>query len=320
MSTKRRILGVGGALAMVACSGAIEADGWGEVNAGPHASMANAVLSSDTDVSADELAPLDAPSDDEMIVLADDALVNPDARPDVPYDGPMSAESTCGALGNHPSYAEGTQLVTTEWLNLRTAPGIDSPRILVMAPSTAVTVLSRNCGHRWVNISDGSHQGYAAIDWLRVKSKSSPQPEWEAFYSPSRGEELAKTAWEKWHGIRDSGWCLRGVEESITASIDPGGIATGSAGASQFGDFALDHTAFMRHHHLKAFASSDPAAPAPKDYPKGTIIVWHPNHCGSDKTYGHVEVIINDKTACSDYCRKRSDQWCAPDVVILPRH
>ena len=312
MSTKRRILGVGGALAVVACSGAVEDGGLG--------SIAGGVPSSESDVNEGELTAFDPPIDSEMLAMSDDALVDPDDRPDVPYLGPLTAESTCGTLGPHDSWAEGTQVVTTEWLNLRTAPGIDSPRILVMAPSTPLAVLSRNCGHRWVHVDDGSHQGYAAIDWLRVKSKTSPAPEWKAFYSPSRGDELAATAWNIWHGHKDAGVCLHGVEVSLTDSIDPSGIATGSPGASQFGEFALAHTAFMRHHHLKAFAKGDPDAPSPNDFPKGTIIVFHAGHCHSHPVWGHVEVIVNDKTACSDYCRERSDRTCAPDVVILPRH
>jgi len=272
-----------------------------------------------SDVSDDDLASLDAPSEASMKELDDDALVDPDDRPDVAFDGERELDSACGAPGNYASWGAGTQLVTTEWLNLRKAPGIDSSIILVMPPSTAAVTLSSNCGHRWVHIADGSHDGYAAIDWLRTKSKAEPAPAWQAFYSPSRGKDLARTAWRMWHEHGDAHICLHGVHESIDHSISPS-FETYSVGASQFGDYALEHTAYMRDHHLKAFAKGDPDAPTPSHFPKGTIIVWHHGHCGSDPTYGHVEVVVNDEIACSDYCRKRSDQSCAPDVVILPRH
>lgn len=313
MSTKIRLLAVGVTLlSVVACSGA------GQGDPRETSAMGDVPASAD-DVSDDDFSALDEPSDSDMRELDDAWLVSPDTRADVPLDGPLEIESTCASLGKHPNYGKGTQLVTTEWLNLRTGPSTSDTRILVMPPSTGVVVLSRTCGRRWVRISDGTHVGWSAIDWLRLKSPDNPAPAWKSFYSPSRGTKLAQTAWNMWHDNKDAYFCLRGTRESVEASISPS-FWPPSPGASQFGDFALSHTHSMRENHLKAYAASDPDAPKPANFPKGTIIVWHAGHCKSDKTYGHVEIVVNDTIACSDYCRVRSDRECAPDVVILPRH
>lgn len=314
MSAKIRWAAVGATLLSVAaCSGA------GVVDERETTSTMSDVPATASDVREDDLASLDDPDEIDMRDLDDDALASPDARADVPLGDALEVESACGELGSHPAWKRGAQLVTTEWLNLRTGPSTSDSRILVMAPSTAVVVVSHNCGRRWVHVADGEHVGYAAIDWLREKSPDAPAPVWESYYSPSRGKKLAQTAWHLWRYHEDAGVCLRGTRESVEAAISPS-FWPPVPGASQFGDFALDHTHYMREHHLKAFAANDPDAPKPKDFPKGTIIVWHADHCHSDKTYGHVEIIVNDKIACSDYCRVRSDRECAPDVVILPRH
>jgi hypothetical protein len=63
-------------------------------------------------------------------------------------------------------------------------------------------------------------------------------------------------------------------------------------------------------------------SPLPKvnlnDLPKGAIIVWPRGMCGYNKTHGHIEIVIDDKStrACSDFCGSIKKTCGTPDVFV----
>ena len=54
------------------------------------------------------------------------------------------------------------------------------------------------------------------------------------------------------------------------------------------------------------------------ELPKGAVIVWRPGQCGYNKTHGHIEVVVDDKSsrACSDFCGNIKKTCGAPDVFV----
>ena len=286
-------------------------DGWAELSASPMAGVE--ALDTDVDESALDIAD----NVDQTLDLDDDELaLTEDDMPDIPVENIESV--ACANPGPNPKYAKGAQLVTTEWLHLRTGPSIQHSILTTMKPGTAVAVLDPTCGHKWAHIKDShGNVGYSAVEWLRPKQQNKPSG-WSALYSSARGKDLASTSWKMWHTNKGHGLCLHGVRLAIDNSISPG-FATGSPGASQFGDFARAHRGFMRNHHMTVYAKGESGAPSPAHFPIGTIMVFSKGRCGADPKWGHVEIVINSTVACSDHCRKRSDLSCGPDTIILPR-
>jgi hypothetical protein len=318
---------------MVACSGGSDSErtevGWGELQSG-HPIAGVPALDTDVDESALDVDD----SVDETVDLDDDTLASTeDDAPDIVVDdvekaAPIDHTSlpsqndiesvACPNPGPNPTYGKGTQLVTTEWLHLRTGPSIQHAILTTMKPGTAVAVLDPTCGHKWVHVKDSHGEvGYSAVEWLRPKHTDIAPSGWASLYSAARGQELAGTSWKMWHKATGHGFCLRGVREAIDSSISPG-FATGSPGASQFGQFARDHRGFMRNHHMTVYAFGE-NGPSPAHFPVGTIMVFSRGRCGADPTWGHVEIVINSTVACSDHCRQRTDTSCGPDTIILPR-
>ena len=312
-------------------------EGWGELSEAPR-NIPDSELSQPGDVNPLELDDTDPVELEEMLALGDDALDRTgDDAPDVALHDPLDPReeqrspeaqagiqmdaSACSHLGPHARYATGAQLVTTEYLNLRTGPGTNHARITVMSPGTPAVVLAATCGAAWAHIRDAhGHVGYAAVQYLRAKSPSTPPPSggFTSYYSPARGKALARASYAIGAGHRSGGYCLRGVRSAIDRSISPG-FATGSPGASQFGAYARAHRSFMDAHHMHVYARGEAGAPTPSQFPVGTIMVYSAGHCGFHPVYGHVEVVINSATACSDFCRHRTDTRCGPDTIILPR-
>jgi hypothetical protein len=307
-------------------------DGWGELRTGQ---PMTSELALDTDVDEADLDVVDPVDDEDTVALDDfDLEATDDDSPDILVDDsdevPAPVDHTelpeqndvmlgCSTTGKYPKYAKGAQLVTTEWLNLRSGPGVKHARIKTMAPGTAVAVLGATCGHAWAHIKDShGHVGYSAVQWLRPKQKAPPPSGWSALYSPTRGKKLAAKSWQMWHGSKSHGYCLKGVRMSIAASISPG-FATGSPGAHQFGVFARSHRAWMSDRHLKVYGRGESGAPSPSQFPAGTVMVFSRGRCGTNASWGHVEIVINPTTACSDHCRKRTDKSCGPDTILVPR-
>lgn len=330
------------ASAIAACSAQAPTEeveeGYGELESGGYVVPAEELASEDA-VSDDEIEDVDPVADEDLVALDDGtALDTGDDSPDVEIRAgdelvaapalhglplaptePLDTEA-CKA-GKYPNYAKGTQLVTTEYLNLRTGPSTSQARITVMKPGSAVVVLGATCGSAWARIKTATGRiGWSAVAYLRTKAKSAPSkpPAFLSIYSPQRGKSLANASWKQGKGKKSSGSCLRGVRLAIGASISPG-FYTGSPGASQFGQFARSHRSWMAAHHLQVYASSEAAAPKPSQFPIGTIMVYSAGRCGFNPTWGHVEVVVNKSTACSDFCRSWNPGKCAPDTVIIPR-
>ncbi len=313
-------------------------EGYGELESGGYVVPAEE-LASENAVSDDEIEDLDPVADEDLVALDDGtALDTGDDSPDVELTEadqlldapalhgiplaptePLDTEA-CKA-GKYPNYGKGAQLVTTEYLNLRTGPSTSKARITVMKPGTAVVVLGATCGSAWAHIKAANgHIGWSAVSYLRPKAKGSTSkpPAFMSIYSPQRGKSLANASWKQGKGKKSSGSCLRGVRLAISASISPG-FYTGSPGASQFGQYARSHRAWMAARHLQVYAASEAGAPKPSQFPVGTIMVYSAGRCGFNPTWGHVEVVVNKSTACSDFCRSWNASKCAPDTVIIPR-
>lgn len=336
--TKASVAIIGLGVVAVACGGQgdLAEDGWGEAEEGL-SSIPGEELALESAVSGEELMSVDAVDDEDMLPLDDAELeVTDDDAPDLSADlgaevfhGPESfvalpddievQSGKCTKTGSFPQYGKGSQLVTTEWLNLRTGPSTKYHRVTVNRPGTGLVVLDATCGSAWAHVRDAhGHVGYSAVQWTRAKSPSNKPSGWAAIYSPARGKKLAAVSWKQHHGSSGHGMCLRGVRTSIDAALSPG-FATGSPGAHQFGVYARSHRAWMAQHHLQVYAAGEANAPKPAQFPVGTIMVFSRGRCGMNPTWGHVEIVVNASTACSDHCRKRTDTKCAPDTVILPR-
>jgi Bacterial SH3 domain len=327
---------------MTACSsdpgsGEKTEEGWGELSEAPR-NIPDSELAQPGDVSPIELEDVDPVDAEEMLAIDDEALdVTGDDAPDVASSSPLDPEeergmpalhgelqldaAACAHPGPYAKYAKGAQLVTTDYLNLRTGAGTSHARITTMAPGTAVVVLAATCGGAWAHVRDANGQvGYSAVQYLRGKTPATPPPRggYLSYYSPARGKALARASYAIGAGHRSGGYCLRGVRSAIDRSISPG-FATGSPGASQFGDYARAHRSFMDAHHMHVYARGEAGAPTPAAFPVGTIMVYSAGHCGFHPVYGHVEIVVNATTACSDFCRHRTDTRCGPDTIILPR-
>jgi uncharacterized protein YgiM (DUF1202 family) len=311
-------------------------EGYGELESGGYVVPASELATEDA-VSDDEIDDVDPVADEDLVALDDGtALDTGDDSPDVEMTEadqlldapalhgvplaptePLDAEA-CKA-GKYPNYLKGAQLVTTEYLNLRTGPSTSKARITVLKPGAALVVLGATCGSAWAHVKTANGAtGWSAVAYLRAKAKGSKPPAFLSIYSPQRGKSLANASWKQGKGKKSSGSCLRGVRLAISASISPG-FYTGSPGASQFGQYARSHRAWMAQRHLQVYASSEAGAPKPSQFPVGTIMVYSAGRCGFNAKWGHVEVVVNKSTACSDFCRSWSPSKCAPDTVIIPR-
>lgn len=314
-------------------------EGWGELSLPPR-NIPDSELAQPGDVDPIELEDTDPVESEQMLALDDDAVeLTGDDAPDVELADPLVPEeehgmpqlqnqaelqleaTACAHPGSAAKYAKGAQLVTTDYLNLRTGPGTNHSKITVMKPGTPVVVLAATCGAAWAHIRDShGHVGYSAVQYLRTKSPSKPPPSggYMSYYSPSRGKSLARASYNIGAGHRSGGYCLRGVNHAISNSISPG-FNTGMPGASQFGSYARAHRSYMDAHHMHVYARGEAGAPSPSQFPVGTIMVYSAGHCGFHPVYGHVEVVVNSSTACSDFCRHRTDTRCGPDTIIIPR-
>lgn len=276
-----------------------------------------------------EAVELDAVSDEELALedeVEEQDMSLPEGEAPILDIGPeevdepptvLEANAQCpqsrGAAARHYRNA---RLRTTDWLNLRTGPGISNSRITVMPPGARVTVLRANCGADWIHIRDPrGREGWSAVRYLRA-SGSPPPASTGGFpsYSAQRGARLARKAWSLYRGHRSGGMCLRGVGTSLRASIAPG-LWTYTPGAHQFGVYARTHKGQLARAGLKVV---DSGIPRGSSFPKGTVMVWSRGRCGFHPTWGHVEIVVNDGVACSDFCRRRTDSSCAPSVILYP--
>lgn len=172
--------------------------------------------------------------------------------------------------------------------------------------------------YRWYEVSFKGKRGWAFGAYLRFHS---PPPSADggggagyAGYSASRGQSLANASYRRGTSRPTVGYCLKGVEEAMRASITPG-YYTGQPGAHQFGEYARAHHARMAGLGLRV----DGTPPGKSStFPKGTIMIFRRGRCGFNPSWGHIEVVVDHDTACSDHCRRRNDEVCGPTTILYP--
>ncbi len=194
-------------------------------------------------------------------------------------------------------FPSGTELTTTDALNLRAGPGTDQAILTVMPPDSGVVVVDDASTKEWAHVKYlyGGDVGWAHTDYL-----ATPPPPVHPDYDRWRGEVLAKTAQSLWDGSASGDMCLYGVDQSCKGS---GAVPHSEnwptlPSAVDWGDWAVAHPGEM---HDFGFLQMDLP---PDGVPLGSIIVWQPGQCGYHSLYGHIEIVVDNASsrACSDFC------------------
>ena len=103
-------------------------------------------------------------------------------------------------------------------------------------------------------------------------------------------------------------WCLAEVQNSLER-----------AGVRAFprlpGAVDLDNWMMRQGNGLRAWGFEKQSRDV-GNIPRGSIIAWRPGQCGYHGTYGHIEIVVSDSRACSDYCGTIKRGCGAPNVYV----
>jgi hypothetical protein len=131
--------------------------------------------------------------------------------------------------------------------------------------------------------------------------------------SSAQAVKLASIA-KKVDGKRSGGYCYRYVKAHLRGAGFPTAALEKGYGVSayKFAVFAKEHPDELSKMGLKkVFVGMS-------ELPKGAVIVWPRGMCGYNKTHGHIEVVVDDKSsrACSDFCGRIRKGCGQPDIFI----
>jgi hypothetical protein len=206
-------------------------------------------------------------------------------------------------------YDAGTELVTTDNLNLRDGPGTSYTVLTVIPAGSRVEVVEKSGGDGWVHVGYADLVGWASADYLELAPEL---PD----YDPVRGAKLASTAIAMWDGASAGNYCLKGVRLSAQASgiiPDPPGWTPILPSAIDWGNWANAHPAELA---ARGFRREELGV---NEVPQGAIIVWQPGQCGYSSQYGHIEIVVDlaSSKACSDFCGNVKKS-CGDPWVFIP--
>ena len=217
-----------------------------------------------------------------------------------------------------PTYAAGTVLAANADLNLRAGAGTGHPILRVMPAGSRVTVRVTSGANAWVAVRFNGYDGWAHTGYLaQISAPASPAAASPSVargaYSESRGALLARTALRR-DGYASAGLCALEVSNSVERS----GIVP--RGANWYRNNAVDIAEYMNanpsYTGRVGFSRGDTA---PSQIKKGSIIAWRRGQCGYHRTYGHIEISVDDSSsrACSDFCGSIR-KTCGNPYVYFP--
>ena len=211
-----------------------------------------------------------------------------------------------------PTYQVGTELVTIANLNLRASPSTTATVKKVMPSGSKVTVVEESGGNGWIKISFSSYTGYGHTSYLaEAGSADEGTTQQSNDYSSRRGNTLANTA-DRVDGRPSGGACALEVSNSVVRSGILNGRAWRRNDAWALANNMKNDSAYQSSVGFRA--KSDLTT---RTAPVGSIVGWKPGQCGYNRTYGHIEIIVNNAhTACSDYCA--TVKTCTPGAIFIP--
>lgn len=215
-------------------------------------------------------------------------------------------------------------------LNLRAGPSTKArdlgdvkygQRLKIHARTVERYVADHRGKYRWYEVSFGGKRGWVYGAYVRFHS---PPPSGGGSgggnvagypgYSAAGGQSLAKAAYRRGTTRPTVGYCLKGVEEALQASIFHG-FRYWKRSAHDFGVYVESRHAELARRGLRV-VNNPPSRSS--TFPKGTVMVFSRGRCGFNAQWGHIEVVVDHDTACSDHCRRRNDEWCGPTTILYP--
>ncbi len=128
-------------------------------------------------------------------------------------------------------------------------------------------------------------------------------------YDASLGNRVADMA-ARVDGRASGNMCLKGVGDALDAAgIQP--TFPRLPAAVNFDDWARGNPGELA---ARGYQQQDRSI---DDLPRGTIITWRPGQCGYHSQYGHIEIVISQTRACSDYCGTIK-QGCGSPGIFVP--
>lgn len=132
--------------------------------------------------------------------------------------------------------------------------------------------------------------------------------------STSYGKLLARFADERGgFSLRGGGDCYLAVWQVFLKALGSGieNTSVPANSAYMFGDWADQNPKDLASNFKLKKASG-----APEHAPVGSVLVYNPSQCGHHWRHGHIEIVVQNKWACSDFCRPIPTNCAYPRLYV----
>jgi hypothetical protein len=132
--------------------------------------------------------------------------------------------------------------------------------------------------------------------------------------STSYGKLLARLADERGGSARwGAGDCYLAVWQVFLKALGSGieNTSVPARSAYMFGDWADQNP-----NDLASNFKLKKASGAPEHAPVGSVLVYNPGLCRASWEHGHIEIVVQNKWACSDFCRPIPTNCAYPRLYV----
>lgn len=135
-------------------------------------------------------------------------------------------------------------------------------------------------------------------------------------YDSAQGARIARAARSR-EGYRSQGKCYRYVKNHLEAvGIE---IRDYIDARDENSAFAFTRWADSSPNELRQAGLTKARRVDMDDLPIGSILVWARGECGYNRTHGHIEIVVGENRACSDFCGSIKRGCGTPDVFVPVR-